>query len=78
MSGEQFLAQRSSTRRAVRAVCAAGRAPTGSSNVTMVVPASYVWYSLETDGSDRLQSEVIVSPGHLIERRFQYPTQPNQ
>ena len=46
----------------------------GGSGLTLFVPGSYVWYSLGTDSAGRIVSEVVVSPGHLIERQFRYPT----
>ena len=40
--------------------------------LTLYLPGSSMWYYLEIDQQDRLQREVIVNRGHLIERTFMY------
>lgn len=71
LTGQQFLAQ---------AVYAAG----GASDVrqipsdqdvrilTLYIPGSTIWARLEMDAANRLRSETIIGPGHLIERTFAY------
>ncbi|HYU20872.1 MAG TPA: copper resistance protein CopC [Chloroflexota bacterium] len=40
--------------------------------LTAYVSGSAIWYRLEIDPQDRLRSETIVNPGHIIERTFTY------
>jgi hypothetical protein len=42
------------------------------------LPGSSLWYSFELDAADRIQREVIVSPGHVIERTFSYTSPPSR
>ncbi|HVA87363.1 MAG TPA: hypothetical protein VNF73_13745, partial [Candidatus Saccharimonadales bacterium] len=45
----------------------------GPTSLTLFVPGSWIWVSLKLDAEDRIASEIIVDPGHLIERTFAYP-----
>ncbi len=40
--------------------------------LTLYLPGSAMWYRLEVDPQNRLQTETILKPGHLIERTFRY------
>jgi len=40
--------------------------------LTLFLPGSSIWYLLVLDRADRILRETIVSPGHLIQRRFTY------
>lgn len=46
----------------------------GESALTLYLPGSAIWLRLELDEDDRIVAETIVSPGHLIERTFSYPS----
>lgn len=39
-------------------------------SLVLFLPSSWMWYQLWFDANYRLQREVIVNPGHLIERTF--------
>ncbi len=70
-TGVQFVAQE---------VYAAGGAvdvrplPAGRDRRVLILylPGSAMWYRLEVDPQNRLQTETILNPGHLIERTFRY------
>lgn len=49
----------------------------GSQALTLYLPGSSIWFYLELDLKNRIQREVIVSPGHLIERTFTYGASPS-
>lgn len=42
----------------------------GTREPASLLPGSWIWLRMETDGVGRLLEETIVSPGHRIERRF--------
>ena len=46
--------------------------PTGERALTLYISGSAMWYQFEIDAQNRLRQETIVTPGHLIERTFQY------
>lgn len=45
----------------------------GVRKLAFYIPGSSIWVLFEIDDQDRLVAETIVSPGHLIQRRFAYP-----
>ncbi len=45
----------------------------GLKMLVVFLPGSQIWIELGIDSSQRLQTETIVDPGHLIERSFSYP-----
>jgi len=45
----------------------------GLEMLVVFLPASQIWIELGIDSSQRLWTETIVDPGHLIERTFSYP-----
>lgn len=45
----------------------------GSRELSFYLPGSDIWYRLWVDAKDRLRREVIVNPGHRIDRTFAYP-----
>jgi copper transport protein len=71
LSGRRFIASEPYTDR----VPDVQKLPSGG-NLTQVVvnlPGSNIWVQLSVDARDRVAREVIVSPGHLIQRSFSYP-----
>ena len=47
-------------------------APDGHKSVTLFIPGAAMWYRLWLDERDFLQRELIVNPGHRIERELRY------
>lgn len=45
----------------------------GLRELSFALPASNVWYRMWVDGRDRIRRELILTPGHRIERTFTYP-----
>lgn len=45
----------------------------GRRSVSLYLPGSDTWYRIWIDDRYRLQRELIINPGHRIERRFDYP-----
>ena len=48
----------------------------GLTDIELSLPGSQLWQQLTIDETGRLRHEVIVDPGHLIERTFSYDTSP--
>lgn len=44
----------------------------GTTSVSLYLPGSDTWYRIWIDDRYRLQGELIINPGHRIERRFHY------
>lgn len=47
-------------------------AAAGARALTLYIPGSAMWYRLWIDAEHRLWRELIVNPGHRIERSFAY------
>ncbi len=45
----------------------------GRRRLTLYLPGSAIWALLEIDRANRLSREVLITPGHRIERTFRYP-----
>jgi copper transport protein len=45
----------------------------GLTNLVVYLPGSHIWVRLAIDGQHLLRQEVIVDPGHFIQRTFSYP-----
>ena len=44
----------------------------GITEIVLFLPGSFMWYKLSVDDRNRLVRELIVNPGHRIERTFSY------
>lgn len=48
-------------------------ADTGFGALTLSIPGSQMWQRLTFDKHGRLHDQLIINPGHRIERSFTYP-----
>lgn len=71
LSGSQFLVSEPYTQR-VPGLRLLPSAP-GLRQGVLYLSGSEIWVHLWIDARDRIRREVIVDPGHLIERTFSYP-----
>jgi hypothetical protein len=71
IGGRQFVAAEPYGGGGVTDVRPLSGAP-GPTTVVAFLAGSWIWLRLDLDSKDRLVTETIVSPGHLIERTFTY------
>ena len=74
VSGAQFVASELYSAGGAQDIRPMPSAP-GTKSLTLFLPGSSIWYRLEFDDQYRLLRETAVSPGHLIERTFAYPSE---
>ncbi len=68
--GPQFVAQELYAAGATDVRQRAG--PAGTIELSLYLPGSQIWYRLWVDAAHRIRREVIVDPGHQIERTLTY------
>lgn len=71
LTGPQFIAQEAYAAGGASDIRLLPGEP-GLTELSLYIPGSAMWYRLAIDTDYRLRRELIINPGHRIERRFDY------